>query len=627
MDLRFETSTTHRERPQASAWALALLLASAAFSGCGTMAATEPPGAQQRPLDALLDVAAYPNADTVVVLSTFQQLIASHREWQGYDYFGRLAQEQPNRRAFFEGLQGALQARLASQVPLLKRIAWVEDAINKLDRAAAADPLLGRFARGSVFAELPTRFGKTHVAVDDLQACLTHRAEFPVNVDRAVYRSLAIAYRSLGDDARSREMLQRSGFSALEGEDVPVVLADLSVDPKRGFRFSEKRLVREAEGVYVAEGYDFANIAFIVGNDAIVEIDAGTTGPSARDAVAAIRTVSQAPIKYVILTHGHWDHVGGLAAVREPGSTVIAQANFPAELARSRQYHPPFQYFFGTEASGLDVKPNRLISAPETLRASGFELELIPGKSGETEDALYVRDVRHDILFVGDAFMPYNGAPFVPEGSVEGYLGAIAQVLELHPRRLVHGHPPLTDVFTIDAMPGLLAAFRSLYDRSLDAAHDARPLAELLHDNFIPASLRETPKAVLPYLIARDTFVQRLYAEHGGYWQSNGEGIETFTRAEWALALDELGARSEDAFVRAADRLEQRGDSALALRIAELGLIRYPNSAALQKSRARSLATLQQINSQMNPFRFIVYSEWSGKSLAPVSPQTAAESR
>jgi glyoxylase-like metal-dependent hydrolase (beta-lactamase superfamily II) len=608
-------------------WALALLLAPVALSGCGSVAAKESPGAQQRPLDALLEVAAYPNADTVVVLSTFQQLIASHREWQGYDYFGRLAQAQPNRRAFFEGLQGALQARVASQVPLLKRIAWVEDAINKLDRAAAADPLLGRFARGSVFAELPTRFGKTHAAVDDLEACLARRTEFPVNVDRAIYRSLAIAYRTLGDDARSREMLAHSGISGLEDNDDPVVLADLSVDPKRGFRFSEKRLVREADGVYVAEGYDFANLAFIVGTDGIVAIDAGTTEPSAREAVAALRTVSQAPIKYVILTHGHWDHVGGLAAVREPGSLVIAHANFPGELARSRQYHPPFQYFFGSDPSRLDVTPDRLISAPEPLRVSGLQLELIPGKSGETDDALYVRDVRHDILFVGDAFMPYNGAPFVAEGSAEGYLGAISQVLELHPRRLVHGHPPLTDAFTIEAMPGLLAAFRSLYDRSLDAARAARPLAEVLHDNFIPASLRETPKAVLPYLIARDTFVQRLYAEHAGYWQANGEGIENFTRAEWALALDELGARSEDAFVRAADQLQQRGDSALALRISELGLIRYPNSAALQQSRSRSLATLQAINSQMNPFRFIVYSEWSGKALAPVTPQATGESR
>src|SRR5947207_5091047 len=52
----------------------------------------------------------------------------------------------------------------------------------------------------------------------------------------------------------------------------------------------------------------------------------------------------------------------------------------------------------------------------------------------------------------------------------------------------------------------------------------------LLHDNFLPESLRGTPAAAQPYLIARDTFVQRLYAEHAGYWQSNGDGIDLFTR-------------------------------------------------------------------------------------------------
>ena len=619
MNTRFENSTRY-ERPRSGKPALALLLASLAFSACSTPAAKEPPVAQQRPLDALLEVAAYPNADTVVVLSTLQQLLASHREWQGYDFFGRLAREQSDRRVFFLGLQAVLQARLAAQVPLVKRVAWVNDAIGKLNRAAAADPLLGRYARGSVFAELPARFGKTRVAVDDLEACLSRRAEFPVNLDRAIFRGLAVAYRTLGDAAQSRKMLAHSGFTALEGENVPLVLSDVSVDPKRGFRFSETRLVREAEGVYVAEGYDFGNLAFIVGNDVIVAIDAGTTESSAREAVAALRTVSQAPIKYMILTHGHWDHVGGLAAVREPGSTVIAEANFPAELARSRRYHPPFHDFFGSEANPLDVKPDRLISTPETLRVAGIELALIPGKSGETDDALYVRDLRHDILFVGDAFMPYGGAPFVAEGSAEGYLDAIDQVLELHPRRLVHGHPPLTALFTIEAMPG--CAPRCV--RSMTVASMLRRLPALSQNSCTITSSR--PRCAThrrPYCPISLHATRRAAA-----LRRARRVLASERRRRGELHAHRMGARAgrdrgnrEDSFRRTADRLEQRGDAALAFRIAELGLARYPNSVSLRSSRARALTTLVQSNSQMNPFRFIVYSEWSGQALAPVSPQ------
>ena len=149
-------------------------------------------------------------------------------------------------------------------------------------------------------------------------------------------RGLAAAYRTLGDQRRSQEMLDRAGLASVDDPLDPRVLGDLSVDAARGFRFGGKRLVREAEGVYVAEGYDFANLAFIVADKFVVAIDAGTTEESARDAVAALRGVTQAPIKYVILTDGHWDHVGGLNAVLEPGGTVIARANFPEESSSDR---------------------------------------------------------------------------------------------------------------------------------------------------------------------------------------------------------------------------------------------------------------------------------------------------
>jgi glyoxylase-like metal-dependent hydrolase (beta-lactamase superfamily II) len=399
--------------------------------------AQQQPLTQQRPLTALQEMAAYPNSDTVLVLATMQQLTATHREWEGYQYFDRLAREQPARATLFRSLQAVMQARVANDVPFWRRVARVEDAIHKLDEGATADPLLGRLARGLVFAELPARFGKAQQAVDDLQASLALGPQIPLGLNRGIYRGLAAAFRTLGDEPRSRDMLARAGLASLDDPAVPRVLTDVSVDAMHGFRFAAKRLVKEADGAYVAEGYDFANIGFIVTPEFVVAIDAGTTEETAKDAVSALRRITQAPIKYVILTHGHWDHTGGLGAVREPGSTVIASAGFPQELERSRNYHPPFQYFFGSGTMKLDAKPDRLISAPETLREGGLDLLITPAKSGETYDALFVQDKKHDLLFVGDAFMPYVGAPFVAEGSPEGYLGA-----DLHGAR--YAPSPLT---------------------------------------------------------------------------------------------------------------------------------------------------------------------------------------
>jgi glyoxylase-like metal-dependent hydrolase (beta-lactamase superfamily II) len=576
----------------------------------------KPPLTAQRPLSSLLEVSAYPNADARVLLATMQLLMAAHREWDGYRYFGQLAEQQPQRRTQLLAMQATMQARVAQDVPLLRRIAWVEDAIAKLDAGAAADPRLGRLGRGLVFAELPPRFGKTRQAVEDLEACLAHSDEIPFEMNRGIYRALAVAYRTLGEEARSREMLARAGLPSLDDPGAPRVLGDISVDERRGFRFGAPHLTREAADVYVAEGYDFANISFIVTPTFVVAIDAGTTEETARDAVAALRKVTTAPIKYVILTHGHWDHVGGLAAVRELGAKVIARAGFKEELEKAREYHPPFRYFFGNGTMKLDAEPDHLVTAPETISEGGLDLALLPAPSGETDDALFVHDRKHDILFVGDAFMPYLGAPFVGEGSAEGYLGAISKVLELHPRRLVHGHGPLTQLFTVEAMPGLRDALGALYAHGLAGAHAARPLVDVLHDDFLPETLRTSPAAVMPYLIARDTFVQRLYLSHGGYWQSNGDGMDLFTHAEWAAAIDAAGG-GEPAFVRASRELESRGDAALALRMADLGLLRYPASTALRDGRLRALTTLRELHSQSNPFRFIIDSQWAGSGLAP----------
>ncbi len=576
----------------------------------------KPPLTEQRPLSSLLEVSAYPNADQRVLFMTMQQLMASHREWDGYRHFGRLAEQQPQRRAQLLALQAAMQARVAEDVPLLHRIAWVEDAIAKLDAGAAADPLLGRLGRGLVFAELPPRFGKARQAIEDLDACLAHRDEIPFEMSRGVYRALAVAYRTLGEEARSLEMSARAGLPSLDEPGASRVLGDISVDERRGFRFGAPRLTREADGVYVAEGYDFANISFIVAPSFVVAIDAGTTEETARDAVAALRKVTTAPIKYVILTHGHWDHVGGLGALREPGAKVIARAGFTEELEKAREYHPHFRYFFGNGTMKLDAVPDHLVTAPETISEGGLDLALLPAPSGETDDALFVHDRKHDILFVGDAFMPYVGAPFVGEGSVEGYLGAISTVLELHPRRLVHGHGPLTQLFTTEAMPGLRDALGALYAHGLEGARAARPLADVLHDDFLPEALRASPAAVMPYLVVRDTFVQRLYLRHAGYWQTNGDGMDMFTHAEWAAAIDAAGG-GEPAFVKASRELESRGDAALALRMADLGLLRYPGSAALRDSRRDALSTLRELHAASNPFRFIIDSEWAGRGLAP----------
>jgi glyoxylase-like metal-dependent hydrolase (beta-lactamase superfamily II) len=569
-------------------------------------------------LEALKEAVRWRNADVAAVMTLTGRLMAGRRDGEGLVYFRERAAAEPG-RGLFLALEGVFQARQADKVSLFRRVAWVNEAVAKLDRAVVLEPGLPRYLRGVVLAGLPERFGKAPTAAEDLTWMLDNKERFPVGLRRGAYYGLAQAYTTLGRKAEAAEALVRSGASGLDATQ-PVFVADFSVSARDGFRFRPPRLMELAPGVHVAQGFDFGDIGFISTDEGVVAIDAGTTEETARAALQAIRRVTSRPITHVILTHAHWDHIGGLGALLESNPQVIAQVGFAEEQRIVNGTGVPFRYFFGAAGSGrrYDVQPHHLVRAPETLTAGGTRLVLYPARGGETADALLIHVPDRGVLFVGDAFMPYLGAPFVAEGSAEGLFETMALIRSLQPRVLVHGHPPLTDIFTAEALPAIEATLRELHQRVGTAVADGRTLAEILHDNILPASLREHPRAVMPYLVMRDNFVKRVYHQSTGYWKPDGEGMEVLAPAEWAAALDLLGGHREDAFVRSVRGLVDRGDDVLALKLAQLGLVRYPASEALAALRRRALDNMRLRHQQLSPFKFIIYSEWAGAELSPV---------
>src|SRR5262245_16377244 len=589
-------------------------------AGSRAMAAEQPiqPIVPDLEVEALKEAVRWPKADVASVMTLAGRLMAGRRDAEGLAYFRDRAASEPD-RGLFLALEGVFQARQAGTVSLFRRVAWVNDAVAKLDRAVALEPGLPRYLRGTVLAGLPERFGKAQAAIDDLTWVLDNKERFPVGLRRGAYYGLAQAYTTLGREAQARDVLAKSGASRLDPAQ-PVFIADFSVSARNGFRFRPPRLVELAPGVHVAQGFDFGDIGFVSTDEGIVAIDAGTTDDTARAALQALRRVTSRPVTHVILTHAHWDHIGGLGALLESNPQVIAQAAFPDELRIVNGTGVPFQYFFGSAARGrrYDARPNHLVREPETLTAGGTRFVLYPARGGETAYALLIHMPDWGVLFVGDAFMPYLGAPFVAEGSAEGLFETIALIRTLQPGLLVHGHPPLTDIFTVEALPAIEAALRELHQRVRTAVGEGRTLADLLHDNILPASLREYPAAVLPYLVMRDNFVKRVYHQSTGYWKPDGQGMEVLAPAEWAAALDLLGGHREDAFVRTVRRLSERGDDVLALKLADVGLVRYPSSEALTALRRRTLDNLRLRHQLTSPFKFIIYSEWAGAELSPV---------
>jgi glyoxylase-like metal-dependent hydrolase (beta-lactamase superfamily II) len=593
-------------------WVVLLLLSAA---GCGH---SPPPAKLTRnvDLDAFEQAVHFKNPATATVAALVNQYLATGRDADGYAFFLERVREVPD-RPVFRALCGLFQARMASTVPLLQRAAWVREAMGRMDEAANVDGL-SRYFRGIVAAQLPERFGRVQQATEDLEWVLGHATEFPPGLRRGAYAGLAMAYGRLGKADAARRARELAGGPG--GPEAPLLLTSFAVNGRDGFRFTAPALVEMDPGVYVAQGYDFADIVFVIAGDEVVAIDAGTSEANARAALAAFRRVSDKPIRTVILTHAHWDHVGGLRALAGPETEVIAQARFGEELKLVNATPSVFRDFFGDNTPGqLDVKPTRLIAKTETLVIGGKHFALHPVHGGETEDALLIQLPEQGVVFVGDAFMPYFGAPFVHEGSVEGLLETIALLRSLKPTLLIHGHPPLTESFPVSVLKPLEIGLRVLERNTAKALAEGTPLADALARDLLPAELEAYPNAVTPFLLMRENAIKRLYAQNTGYWKADGEGIEAFSRGEEAAALDLVADGQAAPLVRAAKSLADRGDFAMALRITDLALKAHPADATLVAQRARALQGLRAQN-QLSPFKFIIYSELAGAE-TPLPPQ------
>jgi hypothetical protein len=223
------------------------------------------------------------------------------------------------------------------------------------------------------------------------------------------------------------------------------------------------------------------------------------------------------------------------------------------------------------------------------------------------------------VLFAGDVLMPYLGQPFANEGSPEGLLEALAFIGRLRPRLLIQGHATLTELFTAGAVAGLEAALAQLHVEVLDGIREGRTLPDILEEASLPAVLRDHPTAVVPYLVIRDHFTERLYHQRTGYWQPDGRGLEPATAAEHAAALDLLAGGRDEQFAAAAATLIAQGDHALALQtIIQPGLLRHPASITLAALRRTALHRLMEAYQQTDPFKFLIYAELAGAEIGPV---------
>jgi glyoxylase-like metal-dependent hydrolase (beta-lactamase superfamily II) len=559
-------------------------------------------------LEALKVAGSWPGAARPMLITLAMVFAATGADEDGFRYFDKLAASQPD-QVLPLTLAGFFQVRVGEAVAA---------GVAKLDDAASRDLGPAQYFRGLALAGLPAEAGHAAQAIEDLEFVLAFRDQFPTSMIRAVYGGLAAAYAAAGKDDLAEKAAADSGLASAPAE-ARLQFSAAWMNADDGFRMTSRRIIEVAPGIRVAQGYDFGDFAFVETDAGVVAIDAGSAEHRVRAAMADAG-IKPADVSHLIVTHAHFDHAGGLGAFSSASPQVIAHAGFRAELQQQRVNTFPYRYFTGDVAGDeTDVAVSRLVADITAVSVGGTEIVLYPTTGGETTDALMVHLPASGVLFTGDVMMPYLGAPFFAEGSPDGLLETLAEIAELRPRVLVHGHSPLTEFFTAEAVPGLLAALTELRDESLAAIRRGQSLASVLAASVLPEILRSHPSAAGPYLVIREHFVQRLYHQHSGYWQPDGQGLEPIGLHERAAALDLLAGGRAERFAEVAMTLLGQRDPALALEIATAGLLRHEGHSELKRLRREALLRLMERHQIQDPFRFLIYGELAGVEIEPVA--------
>ncbi|HKN83801.1 MAG TPA: MBL fold metallo-hydrolase [Pyrinomonadaceae bacterium] len=208
----------------------------------------------------------------------------------------------------------------------------------------------------------------------------------------------------------------------------------------------EIKVTKVAGTVYMLQGAG-GNIAASIGEDGIVVVD-DQFAPLAAKIEAALRGVTDKPVRFIINTHYHIDHTGGNAWFQKQ-APIIAHDNVRKRLEQGSVAGNGSTKDVQAPASG-DALPIFTFDHDVTVHLNGEDIRALHFPSGHTDGDSIIFFLKSNVVHMGDDFVTY-GFPFVDlesGGSVQGMITATDEVAAALPpdAKVIPGHGPLSSL-------------------------------------------------------------------------------------------------------------------------------------------------------------------------------------
>ena len=206
-----------------------------------------------------------------------------------------------------------------------------------------------------------------------------------------------------------------------------------------------------APGIFVRHGVDddatkanddaIANIGFIVGGEGVAVIDPGGSRGDGERLRATIKAKTDKPIRFVVMTHFHPDHVFGAVAFREDHPNFVGPERMPGvAAARGTFYRHRLEDVLGHDEAGDFVVPTLLVKDRVEIDLGGRTLDLAAYPPAHSTGDLTVFDQQTATLWAGDLL--FVGRVPSLDGNLAGWLSALDTLKSLPAKRAVPGHGP-----------------------------------------------------------------------------------------------------------------------------------------------------------------------------------------